>query len=277
MHLQYFYTIKDLREAVLPMSKLDLKALEEEKLSDEDLKRHRVGGRLVTRREIIRSRKCMRASHLIAGFCLIFFSVINQLAELFFNLEYSENPAVTPTLELAKLALITSRDEEEDEFDKGGTDSSNDTDATLVEDAPRGTQQTSSRSPQSPDRSSSILGKRPRDLDRQRGTMDVDTPLSQSPKEREGFVMVPSQREVGMASSEPSTSKLPDIDEDGDTKMALAPAASKPPPKKRAEVNDSTMMFGEDYEVCSQYDSEGRIIQESSMMSQNAWTIACSK
>ncbi len=40
------------------MSKLDLKALDDEKLTDEELKRHRVGGRLVTRREIVRSRKC---------------------------------------------------------------------------------------------------------------------------------------------------------------------------------------------------------------------------
>jgi len=40
------------------MLKLDLKAMEDEKLTDEDLKRHRVGGRLVTRREIVRSRRC---------------------------------------------------------------------------------------------------------------------------------------------------------------------------------------------------------------------------
>lgn len=55
---QYFYTIKDLREAVMPMSKLDLNSLEDDKLTDDDLKRHRVGGRLVTRREIARSKKC---------------------------------------------------------------------------------------------------------------------------------------------------------------------------------------------------------------------------
>ena len=41
------------------MSKLDVTTLDDEKLSDEDLKRHRVGGRLVTRREIMRSKKCM--------------------------------------------------------------------------------------------------------------------------------------------------------------------------------------------------------------------------
>ena len=48
-----------------PMSKLDLTTLDDEKLSDEDLKRHRVGGRLVTRREIMRSKKCMLFSSLI--------------------------------------------------------------------------------------------------------------------------------------------------------------------------------------------------------------------
>lgn len=61
--LQYFYTIKDLRDAVQPMSKLDLKSIDDEKFSDDDLKRHRVGGRLVTRREIVRSRKCMTCQH----------------------------------------------------------------------------------------------------------------------------------------------------------------------------------------------------------------------
>jgi len=43
---------------------------------------------------------------------------------------------VTLMIELAKLALLTSRDEDEDEADKGGTDSSNDTDATLADDVP---------------------------------------------------------------------------------------------------------------------------------------------
>jgi ubiquitin carboxyl-terminal hydrolase 25/28 len=68
MVVQYFYTIKDLREAVQPMSKLDLTTLDDDKLSDEDLKRHRVGGRLVTRREIMRSKKCMLYSSLIVVF-----------------------------------------------------------------------------------------------------------------------------------------------------------------------------------------------------------------
>ena len=53
--LQYFYTIKDLRDAVGPLSE---KALDMDKFTDDDLKRHRVGGRLVTRHEILRSKKC---------------------------------------------------------------------------------------------------------------------------------------------------------------------------------------------------------------------------
>ena len=59
---QYFYTIKDLRDAVRPMSHLDLKSIEEDKVSDEDINKHRVGGRRVTRREIIRSKKCKQLS-----------------------------------------------------------------------------------------------------------------------------------------------------------------------------------------------------------------------
>jgi ubiquitin carboxyl-terminal hydrolase 25/28 len=172
---------------------------------------------------------------------------------LFFNLEYCEAAAVTPTVELAKLALITSRDEEEDE---GGTDSSNDTDATLVEDGPSrssilGPLQTS----QSPSSSSSVLGKRPRDLDRQRLEMEVDSPLSQSPKENDGFVLVPSMSPPQTSdqiqqSAGASSSKAQLTDEDGDVQMEIAPTAKAAPTlKKHAEPSDSTMMFGMLYPV----------------------------
>ena len=57
---QYFYTIKDLRAAIASLSSShDSKSLDDSKFTDDDLKRHRVGGRLVTRREILRSKKCM--------------------------------------------------------------------------------------------------------------------------------------------------------------------------------------------------------------------------
>jgi len=186
-------------------------------------------------------------------------SVIGQLSELFSNLEYCETAAVTPTVELAKLALVTSRDEEEDEADKGGTDSSNDTDATLVDDGPSRfpVSEPSPRSPRSPARSpASVLGKRPRDIDRQRSEMDIDSPLSESPKDKDGFVMLASPRRSisphptgeGSSSNAPlaSTSTSPP-DNDGDIDMTGSPGSQKPPtlpPRKAAEVSDSVMMFG---------------------------------
>ena len=91
--------------------------------------------------------------------------------------------------------------------------------------------------------------KRPRDLDRQRLEMEVDSPLSQSPKERDGFVLVPSMNsqssDQNQQSAEASSSKAQLTDEDGDVQMEIAPTA-KPAPtlRKNAEPSDSTMMFG---------------------------------
>lgn len=53
------------------MTSVDFKSLDDDKLTDDELKRHRVGGRLVTRREIARSKKC---ASLVA---LLFISVAN--------------------------------------------------------------------------------------------------------------------------------------------------------------------------------------------------------
>jgi len=99
-------------------------------------------------------------------------------------MEFAENPAVTPSLELAKLALVTSKDEEEDDANTSGgaqprmveaSSSSPSTDATLVEEAvatahnshphkPGGPSGISSVAP-APAQPSSILGKRPREVD----------------------------------------------------------------------------------------------------------------
>jgi len=107
--------------------------------------------------------------------------VVTQLADLFWNLEYCEDPAVKPTIELAKLALVTSKDEEEEEGDKAGTDSSNDTDVTLVEDGSTHVSAPSETMTASPVQTSfSILGKR------SRGTgskMDIDTPEADKDKD----------------------------------------------------------------------------------------------
>ena len=178
-------------------------------------------------------------------------TVINQLAELFFHLEYCEAPAVTPTIELAKLALVTSRDEEEDEVDKSGTDSSNDTDATLVEDAPTRVplSETSPPPSHSPTCSpNSVLGKRPRDVHLQPSTMDLDSPAPQSPT-LDGYVHIPSPRS---SSSPPPLEPQPvasgvQLDADGDVVMRATPPPNKPPPlppRKPAQTSDSVMMFG---------------------------------
>ena len=54
---KYFYTIKDLRTVISALPNNGGK-WDESKFTDDDLKRHRVGGRLVTRREIQRSKRC---------------------------------------------------------------------------------------------------------------------------------------------------------------------------------------------------------------------------
>lgn len=144
-------------------------------------------------------------------------------------------------------------------MDKGGTDSSNDTDATLVDDGPSRTILGPSTLLDSPGKSSSsVLGKRPRDLHRQRSEMEVDSPLSQSPKERDGFVLVsanddddppevPSSSTEG-SKPEASLSKVHVVDKDGEAKMSASVTPKPPlPPRKRVEQTDSTMMFGENY------------------------------
>jgi ubiquitin carboxyl-terminal hydrolase 25/28 len=248
--LQYFYTIKDLREAVMPMSKLDLSTLEDEKLTDDDLKRHRVGGRLVTRREILRSKR-----------------FIQQLAELFFHLEYSETAAVTPTVELAKLALVTSRDEEDDEVDRGGTDSSNDTEATLVEDGPSRPSLVESSSYSAERGTNTVLGKRGRDIPlKSTNDMEVDSPAPESPKDNGSFVTAPSTASSvsppppssSNSSGQASQMSVVKGDSDGDIEMAPAPATRKPPPlppRKHTVKSESVMMFGKQHDVAECMDN----------------------
>ncbi|KAF8529679.1 hypothetical protein BU17DRAFT_79749 [Hysterangium stoloniferum] len=233
--LQYFYTIKDLRAALMPPDVVD-----DTKLSDDDLKRHRVGGRLVTRKEILRSRKFVAA-----------------LGNLFWELQYADAPSVTPELELAKLALITSKDEEEDEHGTNeiGTDSSASTDATLVDEplmvgpAPP---PTSPALPASP----SVLGKRQR-RPQSAPSMDVDTIL-----DRDGFVMVSpgDAAERRREGSEPvaGTSRkdvdMQDADEDADEDKENKPPPL--PPRRKPEVNsESVMMFGKQHDVAECMDN----------------------
>ncbi|CAE6429960.1 unnamed protein product [Rhizoctonia solani] len=90
--LQYFYTIKELRE-VIESGSFDLDV----PISEEDLLKHRIGGRLVSRREVERSKK-----------------FVKLLSGLFMQMMCADDAAITPEIELAKLALVTSKDEEDD-------------------------------------------------------------------------------------------------------------------------------------------------------------------
>jgi ubiquitin carboxyl-terminal hydrolase 25 len=181
---------------------------------------------------------------------------VSQLASLFWQLEYHQTASVTPTIELAKLALVTSRDEEEDEV---GTDSSNDTDATLVEDTPTRIS-TSDQSRHSPLRSpSSVLGKRLRDQPRQRSEMDVDSPNAESERDKDSFVMVssptsplhsitPQMLAEGSSSKSRETSKSGEIVdvEMQDGSVPIDRVATKPAlPPKTVGTSDSSMMFGQ--------------------------------
>lgn len=159
---------------------------------------------------------------------------------------------MTPTIELAKLALVTSQDEEEEDQDQDrtGTDSSNDTDATLVDDAPPRLSSSFDRSPGSPDLGSSatVLGKRHRDL---RSEMDVDNPSGvSSARDATSTVSLPPLSEPQAVAS---SSKLGSTDRNDDAPMtdvsadihvsshAEGPSLSS---RKSRHLDDSVMMFG---------------------------------
>lgn len=282
--LQYFYTIKDLREAIAPLALVTDKVIDDDKLKEDDLKNHRVGGRMVTRREVVRSRKCECILLVVYMFCLFLLSiVVSQLANLFYQLEHSDMPAVTPTIELAKLALVTSKDEEEDDLERGGTDSSHSTDATLVDEST----QPAMASPSTPPNASTpplvtatpstILGKRPRALLKKRHDHFVAEPESVVLDEdgEKDFVLVSkvgssSESVVGgstpqsssdvtitLASAE-TTVTSPERDQDGDVRMVDAGEAGRstgttsggnapplpPRPQTQATTSGSDMMFG---------------------------------
>lgn len=172
-------------------------------------------------------------------------------------MEYCETAAVTPAIELAKLALITSQDEEEDETDKARTDSSNDTDATLVDDlAPRSAFDRSPsppvqlQTPKSP--SGSVLGKRARDMDAD-SAMEVDTP-AHTPPHPGTTVGSPMAEETAEfmqaeASSSRNVASGSGRDRDADVEMQDASQVGEKappplPPRKARQTDDSVMMFG---------------------------------
>lgn len=187
-------------------------------------------------------------------------TVVNQLAGLFRNLEYSEQAAVTPTIDLAKLALVTSQDEEEEDQGGAGTDASNDTDATLVEDGPVRALERSSPSPvNSPTRSPpspTVLGKRNRGRASDAGVVDMEG-ITTAEDDR-GFVVVsksPSPRREEEKEKETQQRPKPErkgssfkrkaTTEQEDVVMKDVQQRKAPPlPPRKPAHNDSVMMFG---------------------------------
>ena len=163
--------------------------------------------------------------------------VVSELAQLFWNLEHVDIASITPTMELAKLALVTSKDEEDD-IEQTATDSSNDTDATLVEDAlPRAGTLTSSPVGSPRASSSSVLGKRSRE--KEIGSrMSID-----SVTDKDNFVIIsknPNAGPSGVGGAGDSETEMGDVDET----PAPAPSGTKPPPLPPRKTAESVMMFG---------------------------------
>jgi ubiquitin carboxyl-terminal hydrolase 25 len=135
-------------------------------------------------------------------------------------------------MQLAKLALVTSKDEEDD-IEQTATDSSNDTDATLVEDAPPRAGTVTSSPVGSPGASSSsVLGKRSRD--KEIGSrMSID-----SVTDKDNFVIISKNPDAGPSGAGGAA--------ETEMKEAEAPAQSdpKPPPLPPRKTSESIMMFG---------------------------------
>jgi ubiquitin carboxyl-terminal hydrolase 25 len=165
-------------------------------------------------------------------------------------LEYSEEAAVTPTLDLAKLALVTTQDEEEDDQGGAGTDASNDTDATLVEDGPVRAPERSSpspiRSPRSPS-SPTVLGKRNRGR-----PSDVNMEGITTVEDEKDYVVVSKSPSPLQDTERPkperkgSSSKRKTTTEQEDVVMKDVQERKAPPlpPRKPATTSGSIMMFG---------------------------------
>jgi ubiquitin carboxyl-terminal hydrolase 25 len=184
---------------------------------------------------------------------LLVYIVVSLLANLFWEMEYTEHPAITPALELAKLALVTSKDEEEDAALAADqhTDSSNDTDATLVEDraasagAGAGAAATTTTTgPASPGSPGSVLGKRGRVQGREEEAEYVIVSKPPSPVAESSMAAI-----VPPVASGSGTTVSPEEDvlmRDVADVAAVEEEEKRPVPKRKVtQAGESTMMFGE--------------------------------
>ena len=167
--------------------------------------------------------------------------VVSELAQLFWDLEHADIASITPTMELAKLALVTSKDEEDD-IEQTATESSNDTDATLVEDAlPRAGTLTSSPVGSPRASSSCVLGKRSRE--KEIGSrMSID-----SVTDKDNYVIISKNLDAGPS----GVGGAGDLETDVNETPAPAPSDTKPPPLPPRKPTESVMMFGAFLLFCS--------------------------
>ncbi|CDZ97295.1 Ubiquitin carboxyl-terminal hydrolase [Phaffia rhodozyma] len=216
--LQYLYTIAQLRDTVtnFQLYQEDLRVVEK-------LNEKRVGGRAVTFKEVERSIRFTEA-----------------LSGLFLNLELSEVASIAPELELAYLALVTSKDEEDESPPLHSTairDGSSDTEQTLVEDGSASvtTSQVILSAPQPPSRmssTSSVLGKRSSEDREEPSKMDVDdrSMFSTQPPLSEDAAMSDGPSDVSTEVSTDPPSPLPIHS------SLLNDAAPRKTPRRRSTV-----------------------------------------
>ncbi|CAH7670145.1 ubiquitin carboxyl-terminal hydrolase [Phakopsora pachyrhizi] len=140
--LQYFFSVRELREVLLKFPDYE-QDVEEELVMKE---KKRVGGRVVSVPEILRSKQ-----------------FASKLQGLFYEMIHTPLSAVTPERELAFLALVLSKDESPTVLPSNNQDSSASTDATLVDERPSfigPAYNTATSSPPTVVPSSTVLGKR---------------------------------------------------------------------------------------------------------------------
>ncbi len=107
--LQFYFTLKPLRDLILDFGRVEMQ------VTSESLPKKRVGGRMVSAREIDRAKSCTSRvpSSLIKKSTLIMNTVVFELQRLFRSLITAPTSSIAPERELARLTLIKSSAEEE--------------------------------------------------------------------------------------------------------------------------------------------------------------------
>lgn len=144
---------------------------------------------------------------------------------------------------------MTTQDEEEDDQGGAGTDASNDTDATLVDDGSIRAQDRSSPSPIREPTSPSVLGKRNRGR-----TQYVEMEGITTTEEDKDYVVVskspspkpsPTKDRPTPERKATSSKRKNSIDQEAAVMRDMSERKVPPlPPRKSATTSDSTMMFG---------------------------------